>query len=163
MVPNVVGKPNRKPSASASSRGLIIGTSSLFGGAPFFTRTSSDSVSAISSISSCTIWGATFHLLQLKHATAKCVSNGDKDQSMVNKLNPNLVGKPNKKPSASGSSLGVIIGTSLFGGAPNLARTSSGNVSGTCLSAERKFLISSELYEGCIAWLNHFKEITMNS
>ena len=45
---------------------------------------------------------------------------------------PNLVGKPKRTPSASVRSLGLMIGTSLFGGAPIFPRTSSGRVSGTC-------------------------------
>lgn len=47
---------------------------------------------------------------------------------------PNLVGNPNSKPSASASSLGVMIGASPFGGACIFSRTSLGNVSGTCLN-----------------------------
>jgi hypothetical protein len=42
------------------------------------------------------------------------------------------VGKPKRTPSASVRSLGLMIGTSLFGGAPIFPRTSSGRVSGTC-------------------------------
>lgn len=45
---------------------------------------------------------------------------------------PNLVGKPKSRPSASASSLGLMMtGTLLFGGAFIFSRTSSGNVSGT--------------------------------
>lgn len=56
---------------------------------------------------------------------------------------PNLVGKPKMMPSASASSLGVMIGTSLFGGAPIFPRTSSGSVSGTCFSGNRNLFLSN--------------------
>jgi hypothetical protein len=40
-----VGNPKMRPSASASSAGEMIGTSSLFGGAPIFVSASSERVS----------------------------------------------------------------------------------------------------------------------
>ncbi|BAS94767.1 Os05g0501325 [Oryza sativa Japonica Group] len=63
---------------------------------------------------------------------------------------PNLVGNPNRTPSASASSCGAITGASLLGGAPILPSTSSERLKLTChiltstpSTDEAPFLISS--------------------
>lgn len=48
---------------------------------------------------------------------------------------PYLVGNPKRIPSASANSLGLIVGTSGFGGAPIFSSTSGGNVSATYRSS----------------------------